>query len=128
MRRASEIYMGAVNRLSELAVNARSKARDSYRAYRSSYDIAMRYRREVLPLRKIIADEAMLSYGAMQIDVFALLTEARQRIAANIAAIEAQRDFWLASSELDAALAGGGAAAGEDAARIPNPAIAGQNE
>jgi outer membrane protein TolC len=70
----------------------------------------------------------MLRYGAMQIDVFALLTEARQRIAANIAAIEAQRDFWLASSELDAALSGGGAAAGENAARIPTPAIAGQNE
>jgi outer membrane protein TolC len=69
----------------------------------------------------------MLRYGAMQIDVFALLTEARQRIAANIAAIEAQRDFWLASSALDAALAGGGAAASESAA-APNPAIAGQNE
>jgi outer membrane protein TolC len=128
VRRAGEIYMAAVNRLSELAVNARSQARESYRAYRSSYDIAMRYRRDVLPLRKIIADEAMLRYGAMQIDVFALLTEARQRIAANVAAIEAQRDFWLASSELDAALAGGGAAAGENAARIPNPAIAGQNK
>jgi outer membrane protein TolC len=128
VRHAGEIYMGVVNRLSELAVNARSQARESYRAYRSSYDIAMRYRRDVLPLRKIIADQAMLRYGAMQIDVFALLTEARQRIAANIAAIEAQRDFWLASSELDAALAGGGAAAGENAARNPNPAIAGQNE
>jgi outer membrane protein TolC len=112
VRRAGEIYMGAVNRLSELAVNARSEAREGYRAYRSSYDIAMRYRRDVLPLRKIIADEAMLRYGAMQIDVFALLTEARQRIAANIAAIEAQRDFWLASNALDAALIGGGAAAG----------------
>jgi hypothetical protein len=55
----------------------------------------------------------------MQIDVFALLTEARQRIAANIAAIEAQRDFWLARSSLDAALIGGGAAVGENAARAP---------
>ena len=128
VRRAGEIYMAAVNRLSELAVNARSKARDSYRAYRSSYDIAMRYRRDLLPLRKIIADEAMLRYGAMQIDVFALLTEARQRIAANLAAIEAQRDFWLASSELDAALIGGGAAASEKAARAPNPAIAGSGD
>jgi outer membrane protein TolC len=127
VRRAGEIYMGAVNRLSELAVNARSEAREVYRAYRSSYDIAMRYRRNVLPLRKIIADEAMLRYGAMQIDVFALLTEARQRIAAKIAAIEAQRDFWLASSALDAALIGGGAAAGESA-RAPNPAIAGSGD
>jgi outer membrane protein TolC len=118
VRRASEIYMQAVNRVSELAVNARSEARDGYRAYRSSYDIAMRYRRDVLPLRKIIADEAMLRYGAMQIDVFALLAEAGQRIAANTAAIEAQRDFWLASSALDAALAGGGAVAGGNAANL----------
>jgi outer membrane protein TolC len=128
VRRAGEIYMRAVNRLAELAINARSQAREAYRAYRSSYDVATRYRRDVLPLRKIIADEAMLRYGAMQIDVFALLTEGRQRIAANIAAIEAQRDFWLASSSLDAALIGGGAAAGENAARAPNPAIAGSGD
>ena len=36
----------------------------------------------------------------MQIDVFALLAEARQRIAATTAAIEAQRDFWLANTDL----------------------------
>ncbi len=56
----------------------------------------------------------MLRYGAMQIDVFSLLTEARQRIAANIAAIEAQRDFWLASADLDAALIGGGGGSDEN--------------
>jgi hypothetical protein len=44
----------------------------------------------------------------MQIDVFSLLTEARQRVAVNIAAIEAQRNFWLASTNLDAAVVGGG--------------------
>jgi outer membrane protein TolC len=125
VRRAGEIYMAAVNRLSELAVNTRSQAREAYRVYRSSYDVATRYRRDVLPLRKIIADEAMLRYGSMQIDVFALLTEARQRIAANIGAIEAQRDFWLASSELDTALAGGAAATSENAARAPIPGIVG---
>ena len=128
VRRAGEIYMAAVNWLSELAVNARSQAREAYRVYRSSYDVATRYRRDVLPLRKIIADEVMLRHGAMQIDVFALLTEARQRIAANIAAIEAQRDFWLASSELDAALAGGAAATSENAARAPTPGIVGSGD
>jgi outer membrane protein TolC len=128
VRRAGEIYMQAINRLSALAVDARSQARENYSAYRASYDIAVRYRRDVLPLRKIIADESMLRYGAMQIDVFALLTEARQRIAANIAAIEAQRDFWLASSELDAALIGGSAATGEDAVRAPDPAAASRDE
>ena len=42
----------------------------------------------------------MLRYGAMQIDVFPLLTDARQRIAANAAAVDALRDFWLAQRQL----------------------------
>src|SRR5260370_1483086 len=59
-----------------------------------------------------MTDETLLRYGAMQIDVFTLLTEARQRLVVNIAAIETQRDFWLASTNLGAAVAGGGVAAG----------------
>jgi outer membrane protein TolC len=110
LRQAGEAYMQAVNRLKEKAVNVRSEAREAYQSYRSSYDIAQHYGREVLPLRKIISDEMMLRYGAMQIDVFSLLTEAQRRIAANIAAIEAQRDFWLATTDLDAAVVGGGVA------------------
>jgi outer membrane protein TolC len=86
----------------------RSEARDAYRVYRSTYDIAGHYQREVLPLRKNISDETLLRYNAMLIDVFALLAEARQRIAATITAIEAKRDFWLATVDLKAAVAGGG--------------------
>jgi hypothetical protein len=65
----------------------------------------------VLPLRKIISDETLLRYNAMQIDVFSLLAEARQRIAATVAAIEAQREFWLATTDLDVAVVGGGVSA-----------------
>jgi outer membrane protein TolC len=108
VRQAEQTYMLAVNRLVEKAVNVRSEARDAYRGYRSAYDIAGHYQREVLPLRKIISDETLLRYNAMQIDVFALLAEARQRIAATIAAIEAKRSFWLAAADLTAAIAGGG--------------------
>jgi outer membrane protein TolC len=107
LRQAGEAYMQAVNRLTEKAVNARSQARDAYQAYRATFDIAVGYRDRILPLRQVITDETMLRYGAMQIDIFALLTEARQRVAVNIAAIEAQRDFWLASAGLTAAIAGG---------------------
>ena len=109
MRKAEQSYMQAVNRLAERAVNARSEAREAYRAYRSSYDIATHYRREVLPLRKIISDETQLRYSAMQIDVFALLAEARQRTTATMQAIDAQREFWLASVDLGVAVIGGGA-------------------
>jgi outer membrane protein TolC len=59
----------------------------------------------------------------MQIDVFALLTEARQRIAALRAAIEAKRNFWLAQSELQTAINGGG---GGETQRESRPSITAQ--
>lgn len=108
VRQATETYNQAFNLLTEKAVNVRSEARDAYRVYRSTYDIAGHYQREVLPLRKIISEEMQLRFSSMQVDVFALLTEARQRIAALRAAIEAKRDFWLAQSELQTAVNGGG--------------------
>jgi outer membrane protein TolC len=108
VRQAEQTYMQAVNRLTDKAVRVRSEARDAYRTYRSTYDIARHYQNEIVPLRKIISDEMILRYGAMQVDVFALLAEARQRINANVASIEAQRDFWLANTDLGVAVVGGG--------------------
>ena len=108
VREAEANYMQGVNRLLELAVNVRSQARDAFRTYRSAYDIAAHYQREVLPLRKIISDETLLRYNAMLIDVFSLLAEARERITATITAIDAKREFWLDTVDLKAAVAGGG--------------------
>lgn len=100
--------MRAVNLLADKAIGVRSEARDAYRTYRASYDIAAHYQREILPLRKIITEESQLRFSAMQIDVFALLLEARQRIAALRAAIEAKRSYWIADANLTAATLGGG--------------------
>src|SRR4029077_1769462 len=123
VREAAETYSAAVNRLTEKAVNVRSEARDAYRVYRSAYDIAIHYRDQVLPLRQIITDETILRYGAMQIDVFSLLTEARQRLAVQVAAIEAQRNFWLASVSLSATVAGGGTGGSADRPRPLQPRL-----
>ncbi len=129
VREAEATYMQAVNRLVARAVNVRSQARDAYQAYRSTYDIAQHYRRDVLPLRKIISDEMLLRYNAMQVDVFSLLAEARQRIASNTAAIAADRDFWLADADLRAVIAGGftGAAAEPSAPALAAASAAGHN-
>jgi len=105
---AAETYNAAVNRLTDQAVRVRSEAREAYRAYRASYDIAQHYQREVLPLRKVIAEEMQLRFSGMQVDVFALVTEARQRVAAQRAAIAAKRDVYLAQADLSAAINGGG--------------------
>ena len=110
VRQAEQTYMLALNRLAEKAVNVRSQARDAYRTYRSTYDIASHYQREILPLRKIISDETLLRYNGMLIDVFTLLAEARQRILSTVKAIEAKRDFWIAKTDLQVAIVGGGGA------------------
>jgi outer membrane protein TolC len=123
VRQATGTYNQAFNRLTEKAVNVRSEARDAYRVYRSTYDIAAHYEREVLPLRKIISDETQLRYSSMQIDVFALLTEARQRIASLRSAIEAKRDFWLAESDLNTVVNGGGVSDDES---LSHPSITAQ--
>jgi len=112
VRQAELAYQQSVNLLLERAVNVRSEARSAYRAYRSTYDLAAHYRGEILPLRKIVSEETLLRYNAMQIDVFMLLAEARQRISTGSMAIEAQRDFWLAGTDLDTAVVGGGVAGG----------------
>jgi outer membrane protein TolC len=113
VRQASEFYAQAINLLTERAVNVRSEARDAYRTYRSALDIARHYENEVVPMRKVISDETLLRYNAMMIDVFALLIEARQRLNANIAAIEAKRGFWLANTNLSVAVVGGGVSGGD---------------
>ena len=110
VRRALETYNEAFNLVTEKAVNVRSEAREAYRVYRSSYDIAGHYQREVLPLRKIISDEMQLRFSSMQVDIFTVLQEARQRLVAMRAAIEAKREFWLAKAELQTAVNGGGSA------------------
>ena len=104
--KAEAIYMQAVNRAAESAINARSEVRESYKGYRTSYDIARHYRDEIVPIRKRIAEENQLRYNGMLISVFDLLADARAQIASVNGYIESLRDFWLAQSDLQMALIG----------------------
>jgi outer membrane protein TolC len=104
--RAEAIYRQALNRAAEQAVNARSQVRLAYANYRSQYLLAKHYRDEVVPLRKRIADENLLRYNGMLLSVFELLSDTQTQIASVNAYIQALRDFWLASADLDMALVG----------------------
>lgn len=107
-RLAEENYMQAAHKLAELAVNVRSEVRVAFTAYRGSYDIAMHYEKEILPLRKIISEQTLLQYNGMLFDLTQLLIDARDRINSNIAAINARYDFWVAAADLKAVVVGGG--------------------
>ena len=113
---AEQRYMRAANLLAEKAVNVRSEAREAYLAYRGTFDIARHYETTVLPLRRQIQDEALLHYSGMLVDVTSLIADVRGRILAQVQAIDARRDFWIADAELRAALAGGGAGASSGSA------------
>ena len=110
--KAEALYMAAVDRTAQTAVRARSEVREAYSAYRSNYDIARHYRDEVVPLRRKISDEVLLRYNGMLASVFELLADAREQAGSVNAAIEAQRDFWIADTELQAVISGPGGGRG----------------
>ncbi|NML59836.1 TolC family protein [Massilia sp. RP-1-19] len=109
--KAEAIYMQSVHRTANAAIRARSEVREAYSAYRTSYDLARHYRDEVVPLRKKISDEMLLRYNGMLIGVFELLADARAQINSVNTSIEAQRDYWIAETDLQAAINGTGGAA-----------------
>jgi outer membrane protein TolC len=119
LRTARETYMRAVNILTARAVDARSEARIAYETYRGTYDIARFYRDRVLPLRQIVSTEIALRYNnaivageGMRVDLFKYLTDARVRITANAAALDARREFFIADADFQAAMTIGGGASG----------------
>jgi len=113
--KAESYYMQAVNNLADTAVAARSAARETYLAYLTNFDLAKHYQDEIIPLRQKASEEMVLRYSGMLISVFELLSDARDQIAEVSAALDAQRDFWIADTDLTfvtlAPVEGGSAAA-----------------
>jgi outer membrane protein TolC len=109
VRKSEAIYAQAVERFAQAALEGRSQIRLAYAGYRTAYDIAKRQRDEVLPLQQTIAQQNLLRYNASQIGIFELLSGAREQAASVDEYIGSVRDFWIAKSQLDAALLGNAA-------------------
>jgi outer membrane protein TolC len=105
--KAEAIYRQSAQSVAETAVRAASEVRELHATRASSHAIATRFRDELLPQRKKISDEVLLRYNGMLTGVFELLADAREQVATVNAAIEAQRDFWLADADFQMALHSG---------------------
>ena len=92
--------------LQDTAVRARSEGRSAWLTYPTALDLARQHQSEVVPLRQFIAQETTLRYNGMLASVWDILAEARNSTQAVANAIEAQRDFWLAETDLQLALTG----------------------
>jgi outer membrane protein TolC len=104
VHRAESQYAQSADRLAQAAIDARSEVRKAAAEYRATYEIAVREREEVLPLRKMVLKQDLLRYNASQISVFDLLADAREQIASVNDYSRSVRDFWIAKSRLDTAL------------------------
>jgi outer membrane protein TolC len=110
VKKSAAIYAQAIDRFTQAAIEARSQIRLAYANYRAAFELAKQQRDEVLPLRKALAQENLLRYNASQISIFELLSAAREQAVGFDAYIQRVRDFWIAKSQLDAALLGTAAA------------------
>ena len=104
-RAQAEVEQSAAQ-LQDTAVRARGEVRAAWLTYRTALDLARQQQGEVVPLRQFISDETTLRYNGMLASVWDMLAEARNSTQAVAHAIEAQRDFWLAETDLQLALTG----------------------
>ncbi len=102
--RAEAIYLQSAVRVRNVAVLARSEAREAYHGWRTAWDLARHYRDEVVPLRRFISDEVLLRYNGMLSSTWDLLGEIRAQSLAVNQALDAQRDFWLTDADLQLTL------------------------
>lgn len=104
--RTQALIQQASAKLRAVAVLARSEVREAYFNYRTSHDLARHYRDELVPLRRFINDEVLLRYNGMLMSVWDLLADTRGHAQTVASAIDAQRDYWLAETDLLLALTG----------------------
>ncbi len=126
--RAEALYLQSAARVRDVGVLAASEAREAWQGWNTAYAVARRYRDEVLPLRKKVNEEMVLRYNGMLASVWELLGETRASMLAVNSGIEAQRDFWLADTDLQLVLTGsspGGMTALQTAAANETPAAGG---
>jgi outer membrane protein TolC len=120
-RQASRLEeQAALAQYQQATLAAESTLRERWAAYLAAHETA-RHATEVLqPLRQRLLGERLKQYNGMLIGPLDLLAEARAHAGSVLAALDAQRDFWLADTALAAAIEGsefspGGAAARTDA-------------
>lgn len=85
----------------------RALARDAMNIYWAAHGLAQDSQGDVLKTREFITEETVLHYNGMLKSVWDLLDEVRNQSQATVDAIGAQRDFWIAETDLQWVLQGG---------------------
>ena len=127
-REAMQANLQAAQSNLKVVLNASSSyLRQGYSAYRTAYDIAQHFRKEVEPMQQRLAEENTYLYNGMFIGVFQLIQDNRNQVKVYENAMQAQANFWKSLANLNATIVGvpasggvnlsvtsGGMTAGED--------------
>ena len=111
MRREDHRYSG-------MSVRVRAALRAARVRAGTARERALQLKNVVLPMRERILSETQLQYNAMGASVFQLLIARRDQIEAGRSYVEALREYWLATADLEQVLAG----------RVPEGVMAGPSE
>ncbi|MEY4754434.1 MAG: hypothetical protein RJA44_2109, partial [Pseudomonadota bacterium] len=96
----------AAERVAQAERDAASQLREQAGALRAAWSLARQQLDEQLPRQQQLTEETLLRYNGMLISVFELLAQARNQAASTAAAIDAQRDYWLADAAWQSARIG----------------------
>jgi cobalt-zinc-cadmium efflux system outer membrane protein len=99
VRQLQQRYLG-------LAVQIRADVRTARDRMLNAREIVDYSSATVLPLRHRVVEESQLQYNAMQISLFDLLRAKQDEVNAARQSVEAQRDYWVARTELEKAVGG----------------------
>ncbi|WP_433933160.1 TolC family protein [Sorangium cellulosum] len=88
------------------AIDIRSALREARNRLVSAHARARHQEGVVVPARRRVLEQTLLQYNAMQVGVFQLLDAQRGQLDAELAAVEALREYWTAKAAFDALLAG----------------------
>ncbi|MEZ4326499.1 MAG: TolC family protein [Polyangiales bacterium] len=88
------------------AVDLRSAAREARNRVTSAHARARQYQTVIVPGQARVTQQTLLQYNAMQVGIYHLLQARREELEAQLAHVETLREYWSATAELTALLAG----------------------
>jgi cobalt-zinc-cadmium efflux system outer membrane protein len=104
--RAQAQFRQAQDRYLALEVRIRSQVRKAYTRMAMARQRALYLKETVIPLRQHVVDETLLQYNGMFVGLSVLLQAKQEEINAGSQYVGALRDYWMARSELEAAIGG----------------------
>ncbi|MEO7412713.1 MAG: TolC family protein, partial [Opitutaceae bacterium] len=106
LARLSAEHRRAVANYEGLANEVRSEVRELRDTLRAAHAASEFYNSTLLPQRRLLLQETLLHYNAMQKSNYELLAAKERLLVVEREAIEARRDYWIARAQLERAFGG----------------------